>query len=85
MLRPALFAATLLAAATAHAQIAPLTPSAADPNAPKPKLICKYFEETGSRLNGRKECRTREEWLQVTRDSREALERQSVRGVAGGG
>lgn len=31
------------------------------------KMICKEFEETASRLRKRKECRTAEEWEQLSR------------------
>lgn len=38
------------------------------PSDPGDKMICKYYDETGTRLGRHKECRTKREWDQMARD-----------------
>ena len=53
-------AALLLAAAQTPAPSAPPAP-AVDPD----KKICKTIKEVGTRLGGKRECRTKEEWDRI--------------------
>ena len=68
MMKSLVIAATLLAgAAPASAQTAPADPatdqSTAAPKAKDPnRMICEKVEEIGTRLGGRKVCRTSAEW-----------------------
>ena len=59
-----LIAAALLLVA-AQAQPATTTPAApVDPD----KKICKTIKETGSRLGGKRECRTQAEWDRIAEE-----------------
>ena len=40
----------------------------------KPKLICETEEELGTRLGGKRVCRTKEQWDQIRSDGRKDLE-----------
>ncbi|HEV2044400.1 MAG TPA: hypothetical protein VGR05_06945 [Sphingomicrobium sp.] len=53
-------AALLLATGQAPAPTVAQTP-AADPN----KRVCKTIKETGSRLGGKRECKTQAEWDRI--------------------
>lgn len=66
MLLPVLL--NLAQAATAAPQATP----AAEPPA-KPKLVCVVQEETGSRLNGKRVCRTQAEWDQMRMDLKQEM------------
>ena len=60
---PLIAAALLLIAA--QAQPATTTPAApVDPD----KKICKTIKETGSRLGGKRECRTQAEWDRIAEE-----------------
>ena len=72
-------AATLVAVAVpAGAQVAPVDPATApgapakakDPN----RLICEKVEEIGTRLGGRKVCRTSAEWDAARRAGKEQVD-----------
>ena len=61
---------TLAQAATAAPQAA--APADA-PAAGKPKLVCIVQEETGSRLGGKRVCRTQAEWVQMRMDLKQEM------------
>jgi hypothetical protein len=44
------------------------------PQDPLDQVVCRYMEETGTRLGGGKVCHTRREWAEATRQSRESVE-----------
>ncbi|MGZ6027606.1 MAG: hypothetical protein ACXWKU_21530 [Caulobacteraceae bacterium] len=45
------------------------------------KMVCKRITPTGTRLGGEKVCKTRREWLDITRQSRDALDSNVNRGL----
>lgn len=57
-------AALLLAGQAQAPTTAPVTP-AADPE----KKICKTIKETGSRLGGKRECKTKAEWDRIAAEN----------------
>jgi hypothetical protein len=85
----------LLAAGVAASDVPP--PSSAPP--PKPatlaskgsdqdkqnQIICKTEIPTGSRLGGVRECHTKAQWDEQTRQAREATENQQAQGINNGG
>ena len=64
-------AATLALAATAVAQPATQTPP---PKADTERLICRTVTENGSRLGATRVCRTRAEWAEQRRQTRETID-----------
>lgn len=74
MLLPLLL--TLAQATAAAPQSAPDT-LPADPN----KKICVIEEETGSRLSGKRVCRTKAEWEQLKQQGRAMADRQRNTGA----
>lgn len=48
---------------------------------PKPKLVCRTNQVTGSRLGAERICKTQEEWNTITRDSRDRVDSQLRRGL----
>ncbi|WEK43780.1 MAG: hypothetical protein P0Y64_02815 [Candidatus Sphingomonas colombiensis] len=51
------------------------TPGAAPaPQKPPEKVTCRYYEETGSRVGGKRVCRTAAEWRQQENDAQQSLE-----------
>ena len=50
------------------------TPAAAPP-APKDKVVCKKFVETGSLVRSRRECRTRRDWNRLSNDAQDETNR----------
>jgi hypothetical protein len=70
-----LFAATLISA-VAVAATAQTTATPADhKEAAENKVVCRTIHELGSRLNRRRECRTRQEWDEIERQNRQEVER----------
>ena len=56
----------LQAAATApETAVSPATPS------DDKKVVCKTIRETGSRLGGKRECRTKEEWARIEQENQQ--------------
>ena len=51
------------------------------PVAPEDQVVCRSFTETGSLVRRKKECRTRKEWGQQSRDSREEAEQMQIRSL----
>jgi hypothetical protein len=72
-------------APAASAEAAPATPATpATPPAPaKPKkgsadeMICKTTNVTGSRLGGTRSCMTRGQWANITRETKDGLDRST--------
>lgn len=59
-----MIAALLLAAVQTPAPLAP-QPTSADPG----KKVCKTIKETGSRLGGKRECKTQAEWDRIAAET----------------
>ena len=78
-----LFPAMAVAAEPPQATASQLaaTPKAATPK--KDKKICKKTGDTGSRLGGRTECRTRAEWDDASHRQRMEIERKLNTAPAG--
>jgi hypothetical protein len=57
---------------TAEPATQPVPAAAAKPGRDPNQVICRREEEIGSRLGGHKECHTRAEWEQISRDSSDA-------------
>ena len=79
------FTAALAAGATDPAPAAATTaappPAKAAAPAPDPKqVICTHEAVTGSRLGGGRICHTREEWTELTAESRREAEGLQARG-----
>jgi membrane protein YqaA with SNARE-associated domain len=75
----ALFAVALAAPAIASQPDA--EPAAAGATAaPKSKMICRTMPTLGSRLGGKRECATAEEWARMQAEHRESLQKQQVLG-----
>jgi invasion protein IalB len=76
MLRPFSIVLMLVIAASASAQnvgqtpAPPSTANVKDPN----RIICERQEEIGSRLGGKKVCKTAAEWNEERRQQRQTLE-----------
>jgi hypothetical protein len=78
MLKSVVFAAAaFVMAAPAFAQAPPASPAAAasaqkvkDPN----RIICEREEEIGTRLGGKKTCRTAQEWQEWRQRNREQVD-----------
>lgn len=51
--------------------------------APKSKMICRTTPRLGSRLEGKRECATAEEWARMQAEHREALQKQQTLGLRG--
>jgi hypothetical protein len=51
--------------------------------APKPKMICRTMPTLGSRLAGKRECATSEEWARMQAEHRESLQKQQTLGLKG--
>lgn len=51
--------------------------------APKPKMICRTVPTLGSRLGGKRECATAEEWSRMSAEHRESLQKQQTLGLKG--
>ena len=66
---------SLLFALTAVAAAAGQAPAAAppQPKAAAEKKICKREETTGSRVNGKRVCKTRAQWDAIQREAQEAM------------
>ena len=67
-------------------QTATITPAvASQPAIPaKPKVVCKSFGATGSRLATKRICATAQEWDERERNDRETLTRMSENTIANG-
>src|SRR5687768_17790315 len=44
----------------------------------KDGMVCKLLLRTGSRLGGRKVCKTKAEWDAISQDARQATERRQI-------
>jgi hypothetical protein len=68
----------LALAAPVTAQVAPADPASAPPTQQKAKdsnrMICEKQEELGSRLGGKKVCKTAAEWQEWRQQNRDVLE-----------
>ena len=77
-LRTGLAIIVFAAAVPGLAQVQP-KPQTQAPTSDKPfrpdQVICERQEDTGSRLTGRKVCRTRSQWAQIRQDERSSVER----------
>ena len=60
-----------------QASAVPVTAPAVAPVA-KPKMICEEVEEMGSRLNNKRICMTRDQWLQRRRDDADDTSRRQT-------
>jgi len=61
---PISFIATALLLVVAQAQTSTAPAAPVDPN----KKVCKTIKETGSRLGGKRECRTQAEWDRIAEE-----------------
>jgi len=84
MIKPMLFAATLLAALPVAAQTptGDTAPNAGSgtPQPAKEKLICRREAPIGSLIPSRKRCYTREEWDQIAQAARDLTTRMVTDG-----
>ena len=60
-----------------QASAVPVTAPAVAP-VTKPKMICEEVEEMGSRLNNKRICMTRDQWLQRRNDSADSTSRRQT-------
>lgn len=74
-----LLAAAIGAATSASAE------SETPPVPEKPKLICKTFQVTGSRLGSTRQCETSEEWARQRREHQADIENKQKIGIRDGG
>ena len=59
------------------AEAATSVPATAPAAPPKPKLVCRTYEETGSLVKRQKVCRTASNWSKVEDDMRAEADRQN--------
>ena len=69
-----------LAFAADPAPAAPAAATAATPKKDKP--VCKTIEEKGSRLGGKRVCRSQAEWNEIAAQQRQEIERRLSLGPA---
>ena len=79
----------MVAASPAAAQITFETPATAPPTAakstnPNDKIICEKQEEIGSRLGGKKVCKTAAQWEEQRRQQREDVEKTQMQATGVG-
>ena len=81
MIRTAFLLAMAAVVATPAAAGAPTgqDQSAAKPEKPEDKVVCRFVNSTGSRLSRQKECKTRADWDHESEEVQDDLERQSSR------
>jgi hypothetical protein len=78
----AVFAFTLTSPALAfQMDAATTTATEAAAAAPKSKTICRTMPTLGSRLAGKRECATAEEWARMQAEHRESLQKQQTLGM----
>jgi hypothetical protein len=70
-----LAAAALVVASPAFSQNTAPAPQNANPDKPKPKIICETEEDIGSRLGRKRVCHTAEEWQRLRMETRDAIEK----------
>lgn len=91
------FAISVFAASSAHAQGTPVSPpsdpqapqpttTTTAPATPegesdRERVICKKVDVPGTRIGGKKVCKTKREWDQVQRDTADALRRTQDAGL----
>ena len=76
----------LLAVVLSLSQVASASPQgsvAPESTAPKAKLICVVEEEIGSRLSGKRVCRTKAEWDVIRQEARESVDSKLRNKVTG--
>lgn len=64
-----------MTAAVAVAATAQTPPATAEDNDTQEKVVCKSISEIGSRLNRRRVCRTRAQWIEIEAQTRQVVER----------
>lgn len=70
------------AAGQATDQSAATTTAAAQPKPRKQRMVCKTMEEKGSRLGGKRVCRTQGEWDDLAAQQKQEIERRLSLGPA---
>jgi len=77
-------AATLVASAAVAATAQTSAAPADQKDGGEPKMVCKTFQEIGSRLSRRRVCRTQMEWDELEQQTRLTVERvQSTKQTTG--
>jgi hypothetical protein len=67
--------------ALAETQPAPTTQAVVSTEMANDRVICQRVEETGSRLGGKRVCKTAREWTEQRQHDREAAEDAQGRGI----
>ena len=75
-------AAPALAFAADPAPAATATPVSTSATPKKDRQVCKTIEEKGSRLGGKRVCRSQEEWNELAAQQRQEMERRLSLGPA---